>query len=69
MTYRPTTPTCPLQAPEFLRGCAASPACDVYSLGVLLWQLETREVPFSGQHPQAVMYQVLTPMNNAMNTS
>ena len=57
-----------LQAPEFLRGCAASAACDVYSLGVLLWQLETREVPFSGQHPQAVMYQVHTPMNNPMNT-
>ncbi len=22
------------------------PACDVYSLGILLWQLDSREIPF-----------------------
>jgi len=46
------------QAPEFLRGSPPSPRCDVYSLAILLWQLDTREVPFTGHHPQAVMYQV-----------
>ena len=30
----------------------------MYSLAILLWQLDTREVPFTGHHPQAVMYQV-----------
>ena len=48
-----------LQAPEFLRGHSPSPACDVYSLAILLWQLDSREVPFSGLHPQTVMYQVV----------
>ena len=47
-----------IQAPEFLRGSPPSPRCDVYSLAILLWQLDTREVPFTGHHPQAVMYQV-----------
>ena len=47
------------QAPEFLRGQAPAPACDVYSLAILLWQLDSREVPFSGRHPQVVMYQVV----------
>jgi len=47
------------QAPEFLRGSPPSPRCDVYSLAILLWQLDSREVPFTGHHPQAVMYQVV----------
>ena len=48
------------QAPEFLRGKTPTPACDVYSLAILMWQLETREVPFSGQHPQTVMFRVVS---------
>jgi len=47
------------QAPEFLRGCVPSPACDIYSLAILLWQLDSRKVPFDKQHPQTVMYQVV----------
>ena len=31
----------------------------MYSLAILLWQLDSREVPFTGHHPQAVMYQVV----------
>jgi len=48
------------QAPEFLRGCAPTPACDIYSLAILMWQLDSREVPFSGQHPQTVMFRVVS---------
>jgi len=48
------------QAPEFLRGKTPTPACDVYSLAILMWQLESREVPFSGQHPQTVMFRVVS---------
>ena len=47
------------RAPEFLRGQHPTSHCDVYSLGILLWQLDSREVPFSGRHPQVVMYQVV----------
>ena len=48
-----------MQAPEFLRGEAPTTHCDVYSLGILLWQLDSREVPFSGRNPHEVMYQVV----------
>merc|ERR1712002_51612 len=48
------------QAPEFLRGKTPAPACDVYSLAILMWQLDAREVPFSGQHPQTVMFRVVS---------
>ena len=47
------------QAPEFLRGQAPTTHCDIYSLGILLWQLDSRELPFSGSHPHSVMYQVV----------
>merc|ERR1712055_1001829 len=48
------------QAPELLKGEAPSRACDVYSLGILLWQLDSRTVPYAGQHPQVVMFQVVS---------
>jgi len=47
------------QAPELLLGKSPATACDVYSLGILLWQLDSREVPYAGQHPQAVMWSVV----------
>ena len=40
------------QAPELLLGKSPAAACDVYSLGILLWQLDSREAPYAGQHPQ-----------------
>jgi len=48
------------QAPELLKGEAPSRACDVYSLGILLWQLDSRSIPYAGQHPQVVMFQVVS---------
>jgi len=48
------------QAPEFLRGLEPTPACDVYSLGILLWQLDSRCIPYLGQHPQAIIYSVVS---------
>ena len=53
------TVLCTVQAPEFLSGEPPSTHCDVYSLGILLWQLDSREVPFSGRDPHVVMYQVV----------
>jgi len=48
------------QAPELLKGELPSKACDVYSFGILLWQLDSRSVPYLGQHPQVVMFQVVS---------
>jgi serine/threonine protein kinase len=40
--------TPPYLAPERLEGLAPTPMCDVYSLGVMLYELIARRLPFSG---------------------
>ena len=47
------------RAPELLRGGAASPAADVYSLGVTLWQLRSRAPPYAGRDWHAVIFAVV----------
>ncbi|TNN61173.1 Serine/threonine-protein kinase mos [Liparis tanakae] len=46
------------RAPELLKGQALSPAADVYSFGITLWQLMTREQPYTGDR-QHVLYAVV----------
>nr|P07331.1 RecName: Full=Serine/threonine-protein kinase-transforming protein mos [Moloney murine sarcoma virus (STRAIN HT-1)]AAA46496.1 mos protein [Moloney murine leukemia virus] len=46
------------QAPEILKGEIATPKADIYSFGITLWQMTTREVPYSGE-PQYVQYAVV----------
>jgi len=41
-------------APEQIRGMSVSPATDVYSLGVLLFEMLTRQRPFRGDEPQTI---------------
>jgi serine/threonine protein kinase len=42
----PPTPPPHTQAPEVMRGGAATPAADVFSFGVVLWELLTWQLPW-----------------------
>ncbi|XP_058269031.1 proto-oncogene serine/threonine-protein kinase mos [Hemibagrus wyckioides] len=46
------------RAPELLRGEDVTPGADVYSFGVTLWQLLTREPPYEGER-QHILYAVV----------
>lgn len=43
-------------APEVLRGIIPSAAADVYSLGILAWQILSRKIPFEGLHVHTIIY-------------
>ncbi|RLU16477.1 hypothetical protein DMN91_010545 [Ooceraea biroi] len=43
-------------APEVLRGDAPTFAADIYSLGIVAWQMLSREVPFHGLHIHTIIY-------------
>lgn len=43
-------------APEVLRGDVPTFAADVYSLGIVAWQMLSRQVPFHGLHSHTVIY-------------
>lgn len=43
-------------APEVLCGIIPSPAADIYSLGILAWQILSRKIPFEGLHVHTIIY-------------
>ncbi|GFH21144.1 protein kinase domain-containing protein, partial [Haematococcus lacustris] len=43
--------------PELLSEGRLRPSCDVYSFGIILWQLFTGEVPYAGMHYAVIVYQ------------
>ncbi|KAH9490594.1 hypothetical protein Btru_033617 [Bulinus truncatus] len=47
------------RAPELMNRCYPSSKADIYSLGVTLWQLATRETPHVGANPHWLIYQVV----------
>ncbi|MEQ2216751.1 hypothetical protein XENOCAPTIV_021703 [Xenoophorus captivus] len=46
------------RAPELLRGEQVSPKADIFSFGITMWQLQTREPPYTGDR-QHVLYAVV----------
>ena len=48
-------------APEVLRNEPSNEKCDVYSIGVILWELATLRMPWSGMNPMQVVGDVGLP--------
>jgi serine/threonine protein kinase len=53
--------TLPYMAPERLQGQPISDKCDVYSLGVILWECLARRKPWHGLDKLSIIYQVRLP--------
>ncbi|KAI8764536.1 serine/threonine-protein kinase mos [Biomphalaria glabrata] len=47
------------RAPELMNRCYPSNKADIYSLGITLWQLVSRETPHIGANPHWLIYQVV----------
>jgi len=53
------TGTFPYRAPELLRGESPDTKADIYSLGITLWQMESRQMPYAGHEPHAIVFNVV----------
>lgn len=43
-------------APEVLKGNIPTPLADIYSLGIVAWQMISRTLPFAGLHSHTIIY-------------
>jgi len=50
--------TTPWSAPEVLQGETASPRSDVYSFGIICWELLTRKVPYEGKTMEWIQHSI-----------
>ncbi|VDM40751.1 unnamed protein product [Toxocara canis] len=48
------------KAPELLKGESATDRADIYSYGVLLWELFARRLPYEGIHPHTLIFLVVS---------
>ncbi|PFX34193.1 Serine/threonine-protein kinase mos [Stylophora pistillata] len=58
-TYSYLTGTFAYRAPELLKGEPPTPKADIYSLGICLWQLLTREEPYGSENLYVVVFGVV----------
>ncbi|XP_043699521.1 probable serine/threonine-protein kinase SIS8 [Telopea speciosissima] len=55
LSSRSTAGTAEWMAPEVLRNEPSDEKCDVYSFGVILWELSTMQQPWGGMNPMQVV--------------
>ncbi|KAL4316687.1 hypothetical protein AHAS_Ahas15G0310000 [Arachis hypogaea] len=55
LSSRATAGTAEWMAPEVLRNEPSNEKCDVYSFGVILWELSTLQQPWGGMNPMQVV--------------
>ena len=47
-------------APEFIKNESYDKSIDVYSFGMILWEMLTKEIPFAGKDPAQILYLMMS---------